>query len=83
MDKKDLMLGIIRKGNDSSELYCDLKGKDDFNILRNALVVFALNHSGFFDALVDVVNAVIDDEDTLRGQLLRAEVEGHLEDVEE
>ena len=81
-NKDDILLGVIRDEG-CSELICNIAGAKDFKAVRNALVVFALNDENFFEAMVDVVNAVIDDEDMLRGQMLRAQVEGHLTSADE
>lgn len=75
-------MGVIRGGG-CSELICNIAGAKDFKAVRNALVVFALNDDDFFKAMVDVVNTIIDDEDMLRGQMLRAQVEGHLTSADE
>lgn len=75
--KKDILLGLIR-GVERSELICKIQSEEDYKAVRNALVVFALNDPNFFEAMTDVVNAVIDNEDILRGQMLRAQVEGSL-----
>lgn len=75
-------MGVIRDEG-CSELICNIACVKDFKAVRNALVVFALNDDDFFKAMVDVVNTIIDDEDMLRGQMLRAQVEGFLTSADE
>lgn len=73
--KKNILLGVIRD-EERCELICKIQSERDYKAVRNALVVFALNDPNFFGVMTDVVNAVIDNEDILRGQMLRAQVEG-------
>ncbi len=80
--KEDIMLGVIRDGQ-SRECICHIESERDIIALRNALIVFAMKSEIFYEAMIDVAKAIMVDEDLLRGQVLRMQVEGDLEKIDD